>query len=92
MYDAYERQRTLIPPGRICDVRYEDLVENPVGQMERIYGEIGLGEFDAVRPAMQQYMVGQKDYKKNSYEMEPETKREIARRLRSYIERYGYPV
>jgi omega-hydroxy-beta-dihydromenaquinone-9 sulfotransferase len=92
MYDAYERQRKLVPPGRLCDVRYEELVKNPVGEMERVYGELGLGEFEAVRPALQQYMAGQKDYQKNRYEMEPETKRAIASRWQFYFDRYGYPT
>ena len=37
MYEAYERDRALVPPGQLCEVRYEDLVAHPLAQMERVY-------------------------------------------------------
>ena len=45
MYEVFERDRRLIPAGQFCEVRYEDLVQDPVGQMRRAYEELALGEF-----------------------------------------------
>ena len=43
--------------------------------MRRVYEELQLGDFEAVRPAIEQYFAGQKDYKTNRYEMTPELAR-----------------
>lgn len=90
MYELFERDRGLIAPGRLSEVSYEALVADPVGQMRRIYEELELDEFDKVLPALQQYVAGQADYKTNRYAMSPETRAEITRRWRSFIQKYGY--
>jgi hypothetical protein len=92
MYDAFDRQRDLIPAGHYCEVRYEDLVQDPVAQMRRVYEELKLGEFERALPALQQYVAGQAGYKTNRFDLPPETRAEIARRWRSFFERYGYPT
>ena len=40
--------------------------------MRRVYEELELGDFEAVRPAIEKYFAGKKDYKTNRYEMTPE--------------------
>ena len=90
MYDAFERDRESIDPVRFSEVRYEDLVADPIGQVRRVYDELGLGEFDAVLPAIEQYLESVKDYKKNRFQTPPELQAKIAERLKPYIEKYGY--
>ena len=48
MYEKFDRDRTLLPPDRFCEVRYEDLVANPVGEMRTIYERLELGDFEQV--------------------------------------------
>ena len=50
MYDAFDRDRDLIGPGQFCEVRYEELVADPMEQMRRVYEELELGDFESVRP------------------------------------------
>ena len=90
MYEVFERDRNLIAPARLCEVHYEDLVEDPIREMRTIYDRLELGEFDKVLPAMEEYVVGQQGYKPNRYEISPETRAEITRRWSSYIRHYGY--
>jgi omega-hydroxy-beta-dihydromenaquinone-9 sulfotransferase len=90
MYDAFERDRPLIGPGQFCEVRYEDLVADPVEQMRLVYERLELGDFDAVRPALKEYVAGQKDYKTNRYQITPEMRAAVARRWGKYIRQYGY--
>ena len=90
MYDAFERDRELIGPGQFCEVRYEELVANPVEQMRRVYEELQLGGFDSAKPGIEDYLAGQKDYKPNRFQMAPELRAEITRRWAKYLERYGY--
>ena len=90
MYEAFERDRPAIPANRLAEVRYEDLIADPISQMRRIYGELELGEFDAVAPALEEFVAGQSDYKPNRYEISPEIRAEITRRWAPFIEKYGY--
>ena len=51
MYDGFEKQRDALEPGQIVDVRYEDLVADPLGVLETIYERLRLGDFQHVREA-----------------------------------------
>jgi hypothetical protein len=90
MYAAFEEDRRLVPDGQLCEVRYEDLVKDPLGEMQRIYQRLGLGDFELVRPSIEAYLRRTKDYKTNRHELPDEARAEITRRWSGYITRYGY--
>ncbi|MHC4176690.1 MAG: sulfotransferase family protein [Planctomycetota bacterium] len=90
MYEAFRRDRQLIPTSQICEVRYEDLVRDPIEQVRMIYDRLELGEFEKVLPGLREYVAGQTDYKTNRYEISEETRAEISRHWGWYIEEYGY--
>ena len=90
MYEVFESTRHLIGPSRFAEVRYEELVKDPVGQMRAVYEQLDLGEFDKVLPALEEYAAGMASYQTNRYELAPETRDEITRRWGQYIQRYGY--
>jgi hypothetical protein len=90
MYEAFNRDRDLLGPGQFCEVRYEELVANPIDQMRRVYDELGLDGFDSVRPGIEAYFAGQKDYKRNRFQMTPEMRAEITRRWDKFFKQYGY--
>jgi omega-hydroxy-beta-dihydromenaquinone-9 sulfotransferase len=92
MYDRFEEDRKLIPPGRLYEMKYEDLVKNPVGQMGAIYEQLQLGDFGEVRPAIEAYLGETRTYKTNKYQLSDEDRRTVAKRWRKYAEHYGYPV
>ena len=90
MYRGFNRQRGAIPDNQLCELKYEDLVRDPIGQLRRIYQQLELGDFESVRPQMEAHVGGQKDYQTNRHELEPELRNEIRRRWSDYFERYGY--
>ncbi|MDO4558128.1 MAG: sulfotransferase, partial [Planctomycetia bacterium] len=93
MYAAFERDRPLIPTGHFAQVRYETLVKDKSGEMERIYTELGLGEADRVRPAVRAYLDENSGFRKNRFDPLPEELRErIATRWRFYFDTYDYPT
>jgi omega-hydroxy-beta-dihydromenaquinone-9 sulfotransferase len=90
MYDVFARDEHLIPPGHLCEVRYEDLISDPIGEMRLVYQQLSLGDFDRVLPALKGYFAERADYKTNRYDLDPQLEAEINRRWRYYLERYGY--
>jgi omega-hydroxy-beta-dihydromenaquinone-9 sulfotransferase len=92
MHAAFERDRERLAPGQLHEVRYEDLVADPLAVLEESYGRLGLGDFAHVRPALERQAESMKRYRTNTYRHDPRLAGEIARRCRGVIDRYGYSI
>ncbi|MBX9791103.1 MAG: sulfotransferase [Pirellulales bacterium] len=90
MHRKYEETRHLIPPENLVELRYEELVRNPLRHLESIYERLQLGEFEPIRAAAEHYLSSQQNYQTNRYELSPEMRAAISTRWRDYIERHGY--
>jgi hypothetical protein len=90
MYEAYLAQKDLIAPENLCEVRYEQLVRDPVRQLQAIYEHLRLGDFEQARPQIEAYAAKEKDYQTNRYELPDSTRAEITQRWGELIERLGY--
>ncbi len=90
LYDRLEKGRGLVDPTRFHEVRYEELVRDPVGQMRALYEQLQLGGFEELLPRLQQYLANTAGYRTNRYERSPELRAEIAKRWGDVIRRYGY--
>lgn len=90
MYRGFERQRLQVDPARICDIRYEQLIRDPVESLRQIYQQLNLGDFERIRPKIEQSMQQRQGHKSNRHELPSETKAEIGRRWADYCRRYGY--
>jgi len=56
-----------LPLRSVAKVRYEDLVANPIQEMERLYDELDLGGFDAVRRGLEQHLEGVSKHARNHF-------------------------
>jgi hypothetical protein len=90
MYERFEAARPLIPPERLYELRYEDLIRDPLGRLETLYRQLDLGDFNEVRRHVEAYLAGLKDYETNRYLLTPSERRAIALRWSGYLQRYGY--
>jgi hypothetical protein len=90
MYLAFDQQRPLVPGNQIYDIRYEDLVEDPVGVLRNAYAALDLGDFEAVRPRLEAMTRDSGRYQTNRYELPPAEQSEILRRWHHYAQQYGY--
>jgi LPS sulfotransferase NodH len=90
MYRRFEADRTSLPPNQLVDVRYEELIQDPVAQMRRIYTQLELGDFETLEPKLQQFWSGQSDYRTNQYELDEDLRAEVNRRWGPWMRKYGY--
>ena len=90
MYRHFEAGRKSLPNESIVDVRYEDLVADPMAQLQRIYDGLQIGEFSAVKEKFEQAVSARKGYKTNRYETSDADRLEIEQNLGDFCERYGY--
>ena len=90
LYEALERGKQLVKPDRFYELRYEDLIADPVGQMQKMYEQLQLGDFEQTRPGLEDYLAKTKGYETNRYQMPPETRALVGERWKKVIEQYGY--
>ncbi len=90
MYERFEQDRELIPPGNLIDVRYEKLVADPVSQMRNVYQELKLGDYGRVEMAIRQHALKTRDYRTNEYTLPSDVAEKVRGRWAPYFQRYGY--
>ena len=90
MYEAFERDRATLPADRLYEIRYEDLVADPVERMQDAYAHLGLGDFQRVRGIYEKEAASMKRYRTNTYQHDPRIVAEISRRWGPFLDRYGY--
>lgn len=91
LYDRIEEDRKLVPHGQFQELRYEDLIDDPIEELRKLYDELELGGFAAALPRFQKYLAENAEYQTNRYRpLDPALQAEITRRWGNVIERYGY--
>jgi hypothetical protein len=91
LYDGYFAQQSLIPPGRLHQIAFNDLERDPIGQIRKTYEALELLDFSAVEPKVQAYVESLAGYKKNVFkELPPELSSRIGQAWRPYFEAFGY--
>lgn len=57
------RESAVLPPGRLARVRYQDLVADPMGELRRVYGELGLEWSGGLEQRLTRYLRTVADYR-----------------------------
>jgi hypothetical protein len=93
VYDAFFDEQPRIPDGQFHELGYEDLVNDPLGEVRKVYEKLGLPSFEEVEPDLRKYLESVGTYRKNRHaELPPARRREIARSCRRSFEAWGYPI
>jgi hypothetical protein len=92
LYSRLEEERGLIPGSQYYELRYEDLIRDPVGQMRALYTHLDIDGFEQVSPRLREYLATAEGYATNRYDLSCEQKEEITRRWGHVIRRYGYAL
>lgn len=93
MYDAFFEEKTLIPEGQFCEIRFEELEKNMPGQMARVYRELRLSGFDRVAQKIDQYVAAHSGYRKNEFSpLAEEVRLKVAHAWRRCFEEWGYAI
>jgi hypothetical protein len=92
LFEGYEHGRNLIPPGRLAEIRYEELVADPVSTIRDLYGRLDLGDFAPAEPPVRAYLQREKGHRRNRFALTADERRRIAERWAPYFRRFGYPI
>lgn len=90
MMKSFFKQKDQISKERLVEIRYEDLVEDPMGQVQKIYTELGLPGLEAAKFAMKKYLDEQAGYVTNVYTFDEAAIHRIEKNWGFVIKRWGY--
>jgi hypothetical protein len=76
----YLSAKERIPAGRLSELRLEDLLADPVGEIKRLYAELDLPYSDAFEQRLLEYLDASKSYEPNKHK---EKSAEESRRLQA---------
>lgn len=85
-----EAQWPSIPEAQRVEIAYENLDENPIGELERVYATLGLPGFNSVRPRFEAYLRSVAGFEKNRFDYSDKSAALVEGRLGAFVEQGGY--
>jgi len=92
MMTDYFKDKDLIPEDNLVEVKFEDLEENPIEELIKIYNKLEIENYDIAKPKFENYLDSIKGYKKNSYQFSPIKISEIEKNWNFTINKWKYQV
>jgi hypothetical protein len=87
----YLRDRALIPPENLVEVRFEDLEQAPLAVVERVYAQLGLPGFAEALPRFRAYVDSLRGYQKNPLTLSDEDIAKVNQRWSFAFDAWNYP-
>lgn len=90
VYQRLEQTFGMIPSSQFHELRYEDLVDRPIDQLEQAYRTLGLGSFEQYRPILESHLQRQGQFEKNRFNLSEDLVSLIRRECGQMMRKYGY--
>ena len=90
MMRAYERESADLGAEDLVELRYENLDNDPLGSVEKIYAQLGVNGFAASRGAFERYLASIKTFQKNKFDYSDDAAAKVERRLGYFLDKWGY--
>jgi omega-hydroxy-beta-dihydromenaquinone-9 sulfotransferase len=90
MYESFEEDRQGLSSNQLVEVKYEELIRDPVGVVKSVYESLQMPNFQGIESQIQSKMQQEKEYKTNRFDSDAEEEATIMREWHEYAERYGY--
>lgn len=82
--------QTLIPQENFWEIRYEDFIGNEIVELEKIYQQFDLMEFEQAKTYFQTYLDSHRNYKTNKYSLDEETIAKVYNAWQFTIDKWQY--
>ena len=90
--EKYQADRSRIPAGNLAELRFEDLERDPLGELERLYANLGLPGWARAEPAVREYLGSLAPYRKNTHRYDQALLDKARDQWRFAVEGWGYDV
>lgn len=88
LYRNFDRDVSALPKGQFAETRYQDLVADPEGEIQRLHRELGLPGADAT--TLGEHLQQVRDYRPNRFTLGQPQLDAIRTDWQWYFERFGY--
>ncbi len=85
-----DRARLQLPAHQLAETSYEKIAADPVGEIGRLYGQLGIDWSEATREAIAAYAASLSDYSPNVHRIAAEHAAAVRERWRFAFEAWGY--
>lgn len=90
LLNSFFEQKEHIQNDRFVEIKYEDLISDPIDQVRRIYEALKLPGFEFAKPEMMKYLEQQSEYKTNVYRIDDKIVQHVNENWKFAIDRWGY--
>ena len=90
IHEKYFAEKSLIPPGNLIEVKYEDFTADPMNHLEKIYNIINPAGFESAKPFFEEELKSYRDYSKNKFTLSSELAEKISQRFEFAFIELGY--
>lgn len=90
LYQGWHLQKALIPEAERYELRFEDLVADPVGALTQLYSHLGFSGADRIAEWLGPELASHRNYRRNEYVLTDDERRTVADRWGVAFRRYGY--
>jgi hypothetical protein len=92
LHHLYSRDRELIPPGNLMELKYEDLVRQPRETLSALYERLNLSGYPAFWERASHYLDSLRHYRPGHYRIDAATRENVACHWAQAFAAYGYPL
>jgi len=92
IHEKYFAEKSLVPPGNLVEVRYEDFIAEPLKHLDIIYRSINPEGFESAKPFFEEELKSYSDYNKNKFTLSTALAGKISERFGFAFEKFGYRV
>jgi len=84
LHETYNKDKKLIPKGHLMEIEFTDFEKDKLGEIERVYKELGLEGYEEALPAMKEHLASIGNYKRRIYDPEDDFIKLIDKELKDF--------
>jgi hypothetical protein len=92
MMKNYFKEKKLIPSGNLVEVKFEELENDTIGQLKKIYDGLNLPGFEKNKSLFENYLTEIKNYRKNKFELSEEIIKKVEKNWGFTIRNWDYKI
>ncbi len=90
LMNSFFKDKEQLKPDRFVEVKYEDLIADPLTHLQHIYTTLKIPGFEQARPHMKKYLDRQSEYKTNIYSIDKTIVDHVDKNWKFTIDRWKY--
>jgi hypothetical protein len=92
MMQQYQANKSLLTDHNLIEIKMEDFLKDKINNLASIYNVFNMKSFDTARVHMEEYLLENASYSRESYEVHPDTFTLVNQYASDIVKNLGYPL